>query len=103
MPSIITGDMNRDMPNARPHKLVLQNRSLGNLTGIQDVVAFDENQIILDTDMGLLTIKGKDLHVSRLTLEKGEVDIQGTVDSLVYSSNEAYRKSGQSWLARLFK
>ena len=53
--------------------------------------------------MGLLTIKGKELHVSRLTLEKGEVDIEGTIDSCVYSSNEALRKSGESLFTRLFK
>lgn len=56
----------------RPHHLDLMNRGTGSVTGIQDVVAFDENQIVLDTDMGLLTVKGKGLHVSRLTLEKGE-------------------------------
>ena len=87
----------------RPHHLDLMNRGAGSVTGIQDVVAFDENQIVLDTDMGLLTVKGKGLHVSRLTLEKGEVDIEGTVDSLVYSSNETYRKQGESLFARLFK
>ena len=87
----------------RPHHLDLMNRGTGIVTGIQDVVAFDENQIVLDTDMGLLTVKGKGLHVSRLTLEKGEVDIEGTVDSLVYSSNETYRKQGESLFARLFK
>ncbi len=85
------------------HKVMLDNREKGNLTGILDVISFDENTIVLDTDMGLLTIKGKDLHVSRLTLEKGEIDIEGRTDSFVYSSNESYRKSGQSLLARLFK
>ena len=48
--------------NRRPHKLELQNRERGNITGVQDVVSFDENQIILDTDMGLLTLKGKNMH-----------------------------------------
>ena len=84
------------------HKIVLNNRNQGNLTGILDVISFDENSIVLDTDMGLLTIKGKDLHVSRLTVEKGELEVEGQVDSLAYSSNEAYRKTGQSILARLF-
>lgn len=88
---------------ARPHRLMLQNRSVLSVTGIRDVVSFDENQVILDTDMGLLTMKGKDLHVSRLTLEKGEVDVDGTIDSLIYSSNEAYRKSGESLFSRLFR
>lgn len=85
------------------HKVELYNREKGTLTGILDVISFDENTIVLDTDMGLLTIKGKDLHVSRLTLEKGEIDLDGRTDSLIYSSNESYRKAGQSLLSRLFK
>ena len=83
------------------HQIMLYNREKGNLTGILDVISFDENTIVLDTDMGLLTIKGKDLHVSRLTLEKGE--IEGQADSLVYSSSESFKKTGQSFLSRLFK
>ena len=45
--------------DARPHKLELLNREKGSVTGIQDVVSFDENQMILDTNMGLLTVRGK--------------------------------------------
>lgn len=85
------------------HRVVLNNREKGNMTGILDVISFDENTIVLDTDMGLLTIRGKDLHVSRLTLEKGEIDIEGRADSLIYSSSDNYRKSNQSLLSRLFK
>ena len=80
----------------------LENRSAASLTGVREVVSFDENQVVVDTDMGLLTIKGKELHVSRLTVEKGELEVDGQVDSLAYSSNEAYRKAGQSILTRLF-
>ncbi len=87
----------------RPHTFYLQNRSAVTLTGVSEVVSFDENQVVMDTDMGLLTLKGKDLKVSRLSVEKGEADLEGQVDSLVYSSNEAYRKTGQSLLARLFR
>ena len=89
--------------STRPHRLMMQNRSVLSITGIREVVSFDENQVILDTDMGLLAMKGKDLHVSRLTLEKGEVDIDGSIDSLAYSSNEAYHKSGESLFSRLFR
>ena len=81
----------------RSHACFLHNRTAANLTGVREVVSFDENQVVMDTDLGLLTLKGKDLHVSRLTVEKGEVD------SLAYSSNEAYRREGQSLFARLFK
>ena len=92
-----------DEIRTRTHKVILENRSRGTITGIQEVVSFDENQIVLDTNMGLLTVKGKNLHVSRLTLEKGETDIDGSIDSLAYSSNEAYRKSGESLFSRLFR
>ena len=86
----------------RAHACRRENRNAASLTGVREVVSFDENQVVMDTDMGLLTIKGKDLHVSRLTVEKGEMEVEGQIDSLTYSSNEAYRKAGQSILARLF-
>ena len=86
----------------RAHACRLENRSAASLTGVREVVSFDENQVVVDTDMGLLTIKGKELHVSRLTVEKGELEVDGQVDSVAYSSNEAYRKAGQSILTRLF-
>lgn len=88
---------------ARPHKIVMNNRAEAGLTGIRDVISFDEGQIVLDTDMGLLTIKGKELHVSRLTVEKGEMDIEGTIDNMSYSSNESFRRQGESLFVRLFK
>ena len=47
------------------HKLTLQNRGSVMLTGVKDVVVFDENQVVLDTELGLLTIKGKNLHMNR--------------------------------------
>lgn len=89
--------------DARPHKLELLNREKGSVTGIQDVVSFDENQMILDTNMGLLTVRGKALHVSRLTLEKGEVDIEGEFESFSYFCNESHRKSQESFFGRLFR
>lgn len=89
--------------SGRQHKITLLNRCSAGITGIADVVSFDENSVVLDTDQGLLTIRGKALHVSRLTLEKGEVDIEGEVESMVYSSNESFRRQGESLFARLFK
>lgn len=70
---------------AKQHKLILNNRKAGSFTGVVDVLSFDLNEILLETEQGMLHIKGKDLHVNRLNLEKGEVDIDGEVDSLTYS------------------
>ena len=63
--------MEEKLGAARPHRLTIQDRKLAGITGVSDCVSFDENEVVLDTDMGLLTIRGKDLHVNRLTLEKG--------------------------------
>ena len=94
--------MEEKISSGRLHRLVLSDRHTGSVTGVNDVGSF-ENEIVLDTDMGLLTVRGKELHVKRLTLEKGELDLEGQVDSLNYSSNAALKRSGDSFLNRLFK
>ena len=88
--------------NKKAHKLVLNNRRCGNLTGVSDVLSFDENEIILETDQGMLMMKGKELHVSRLMLDKGEVDIDGRIDSVPYSEQGSRTERTESLLGRLF-
>ena len=85
------------------HKVLLQNRKSGSFSGIVDVLSFDVGEILLETEMGMLLIKGNDLHVNRLTLEKGEIDIEGRIDSLAYSEVDNYSKQGESFLGRIFK
>ncbi|MCI6919445.1 MAG: sporulation protein YabP [Lachnospiraceae bacterium] len=89
--------------NKKAHKLILNNRRTGNLTGVSDVLSFDENEIILETDQGMLMMKGKELHVSRLMLDKGEVDIDGRIDSVTYSEQGSRTERTESLLGRLFK
>lgn len=90
--------MEEKISSGRLHRLVLSDRHTGSVTGVNDVVSFDENEIVLDTDMGLLTVRGKELHVKRLTLEKGELDLEGQVDSLNYCSNAALKRSETHFL-----
>ncbi len=87
----------------KAHKLILTNRRTGTVTGVSDVISFDIAEILLETEQGMLMIKGADLHVNRLTLEKGEVDIEGRIDSLAYSDVNTYQKAGESLIGRLFK
>ena len=89
--------------NKRTHKLILNNRRTCNLTGINDVLSFDENEIILETEQGMLMIKGNELHVNRLMLDKGEVDVDGRIDSFTYSEQSNMAARGESLLDRLFK
>ena len=69
-----------------PHKVIINDRKNGSLTGVSDVLSFDIHEVVLETSQGMLVVKGEDLHVNRLNLEKGEVDLDGTIDSLTYSS-----------------
>ena len=89
--------------NRRPHKLMLTDRRTCTISGVNDVLSFDVNEILLETAQGMLMIKGNELHVSRLSLDKGEVDIDGRIDSFTYSENSGYNGKGESLLARLFK
>ena len=87
----------------KTHKLVLNNRKTCVMTGILDVLAFDLNEILLETEQGVLVIKGKDLHVNRLSLEKGEVDVTGHIDSCTYSDVQAAKKKDENFFMKLFK
>ncbi len=85
------------------HKLQMTDRETGSISGVKDVVAFDDGEVST-TNAGMLTIKGSELHVTRLDLDKQEVDIAGQVDSLVYSQGTVLKsKGGDGMLKRLFK
>ena len=84
------------------HKLILDNRKEASVTGVKDVISFDEKEILLQTADGKLQIRGSGLHVKGLNLEKGEAALAGHVDSLVYVSKEAPRKE-EPLFTRLFR
>ena len=81
------------------HRIIVGRRKQGSITGVREVSSFDAQEVILDTEDGRLTIRGSQLHVNRLTVEKGEVDLEGQIDSLVYSAGNVNR---ESLLSRLF-
>ena len=87
----------------RQHKVVLTDRGICIITGVCDVLSFDVAEVLLETEQGMLMIKGSDLHVSRLMLDKGEVDVDGKIDSFTYSENTGYGGKGESLFTRLFK
>ena len=86
-----------------PHKLVINNRQTSLVTGVLDVLSFDLNEVLLETEQGMLMVKGTDLHVNRLNLEKGEVDLSGNIDSVVYSEAGSRGKNGESLFGKLFR
>lgn len=88
---------------ARAHKITLANRRTCTINGVNDVLSFDIHEILLETEQGMLMIKGDELHVNRLTLDKGEVDVDGRIDSFTYSEAAAGVHNNESFLAKLFR
>ena len=80
-----------------PHKLTLQQQESLNMTGVTEVVSFDDSAIILKTHMGELCVQGDGLLLKTLSLEGGQVAVTGHITSLVY---EEPRPAGR--LRRLF-
>ena len=89
--------------STRMHKVTMTNRRSCTINGVSDVLSFDIHEILLETEQGMLMIKGDDLHVNRLTLEKGEVDVDGRIDSLTYSDAGGSGRKGESLLTKLFR
>lgn len=90
---------------AKLHKITLSNRRTCTIIGVNDVLSFDIHEILLETEQGMLMIKGDELHVNRLTLDKGEVDVEGRIDSFTYSdiASSSHTGRNESIFARLFR
>lgn len=89
--------------SSRMHKVSMTNRRLCIINGVKDVLSFDVQEVRLETEQGMLQIKGEDLHVSRLTLERGEIDIDGRIDSFVYFDEGAAGGRKESLWERMFR
>lgn len=85
------------------HRVFMTDRKKIELTGITDVISFDLNKVVLESEYGLITIKGSNLHVNRLSVEKGELDIEGKVEAFVYSQAQQITGKGETLIGRLFK
>lgn len=83
-----------------PHTVVLEERECLTVSGVNDVDSFDEDMIIAFTNLGELTIKGSELHISKLDTESGELNVEGDISALIYSSDQ----SGSSgFFGKLFR
>jgi len=84
-----------------PHNVILEDRRLLTVSGVSDVDSFDERTITVFTDMGELTVRGSDLHINRLSVEVGELLLEGKIDSLSYADPSP--KSAGGFFGRVFR
>lgn len=83
---------------ARAHTLQMENRERMRLSGVNDVSGFDENVILLSTDMGELAVRGEALHIDKIDLDAGVLELRGRINELCYEE----RAERGSLFARLF-
>lgn len=81
------------------HNIIVEDRKKMTLTGVRDVLSFDEETVVLETALGRLTVKGSGLHIANFDTKSGDLFAEGRLYALVYTSEE---KSG-GFLSRLFK
>lgn len=82
--------------------IILENRKKLIITGVEEVISFDDEKILLNTKLGFLTVKGSELKMNKLDVQNGDVIIVGNLSSIVYSSKEV-KKEKESIISKLFK
>lgn len=95
--------MSDDRMPVKNHRIEMSNRKTLLISGVKDVHSFDEQEILLETELGILLIRGNKLHIGRLSIERGETDVEGRIDSLIYTELKGHTKSGETWLKRMFR
>lgn len=94
--------MAEEIKNPR-HSLIMEQRERLSVTGVKEVLSFDEELIAARTEMGVMLVRGNGLHISRLNLERGELGADGMVESISYEKTEEYTKPAVSLLGKIFR
>lgn len=95
-------DNKKDFKEEKKSSLMLEDRKRLVLTGVIEVISFDDEKICLNTSLGSLVIKGEELKMNKLDVQNGDVIISGYVSNLTYSGTQA-KASKKGLLANLFK
>ena len=90
----------RPRQEAADHHVILEGRASLSVSGVEEVESFDENAIVMRTAQGTLVVRGEELHIEKLSLDGGDVRVEGMVDSLTYEDDGGPRAG---FLARLFR
>jgi sporulation protein YabP len=93
----------KKVPKPKVQNLFLENREKLNVSGVIDVESFNDECVIVDTELGILVVKGVDLHINKLNIDSSELGIEGEIISCEYSEREGSRNKGGGFFARMFK
>lgn len=87
----------------KKHSLVLNDRNSLSITGVMDIYSFEGSKVALKTTLGTLIITGEGLQINRLSIDEGNIEVNGEVDSCVYSESRELEDRGKSIFGRLFR
>ena len=99
----MTIEERKQMSSTTLQNVILENREKLTISGVLDVLSFDDQIVIVETELGLLTVKGENLRINKLRLDTTEVIVEGTIFNLSYSEKNLDKKSGGSILGKIFK
>ena len=84
-----------------PHNVIMEGRKKLSVSGVDDVESFDENEVVMSTSQGILIVRGSGLRVEKLSLDSGDVVLEGELDKLEYEDD--IKTQGGGLFSRLFK
>ena len=96
-------DDRKNINNNIIQNLVLENRQKLSISGVIDVLSFDDQVVIVETELGLLTIKGENLRINKLSIDTSEVVVEGEIYNLAYSENNLNDKKTSGIFNKIFK
>lgn len=99
----MTMDERKKINTSVIQNLILENRGKLSISGVLDVLSFDDQVVIVETELGLLTVKGENLRINKLSIDTSEVIVEGDISSLTYSDSKTLEKSKGSLISKIFK
>ena len=99
----MTIEERKNLSNNIIQNLVLENREKLSISGVLDVLSFDDQVVILETELGLLTVKGESLRINKLSIDTSEVIVEGDISGLNYSDKDLGKDKGASLISKIFR
>lgn len=100
--AIMTVDERKSINTGVIQNLILENRGKLSISGVNDVLSFDDQVVMVETELGLLTVKGENIRINKLSIDTSEVIIEGDISYLAYSDKQLERNKGNI-ISKIFK
>lgn len=95
--------MTEERRAASRHTVLMEEREKIAISGVLDVISFDEENVFCETEKGVMILKGANFHVTKLNLDNGELDIEGEIYNITYEDQGTFSKGKSSFLGKIFR